>query len=174
MLSWRVLQSRYHHVIGRIKDLVQKVYKITIFYGLNVNTNKTKFLVFTKLPNSDTELTAANQPIESLYKYNSLRSTINENVVYSVELKVRIRTTQSFHKIETIFRNKILSKELEAGIPRCYIFASFAGYSDYGHDEVFEMWLHRRIVRISCTDVAVIFTKSTGKKLRKKRAWTLK
>lgn len=147
--------------IEDLKRVVQKLYENSMHYGLKMNLSKTKFLIFTKNPNPRIELNIANQVIQRVYKYKYLGSFITSNNDSSIELKARIEIARSsFINMRQFFINKTLSNDLKIRMLRCYIFTTLL----YGIEaatltkimmrkiNAFEMWLYRRILRISYVD----------------------
>ena len=144
-----------------LQRIVQKVHDVSIRYGLNMNLGKTKFIVFTKNPDPNVQLIVNNQSIDRVYQYKYLGTLINSNNDFSKELKARIENARrAFINMKQFFCSRALNNDLKMRMLRCYIFTILL----YGIEaatltkammkkiEAFEMWLYRRILRISYVD----------------------
>ena len=103
-------------------------------------------------------LTLDRETIERVERYTYLGSMINANWDQSEEVRCRIEKARTiFNKKKTFFVSKNLSLKLKIRMVRCYILPVLL----YGVEawtmtealmrrlESFEMWIYRRILRIS-------------------------
>ncbi|KAL1446308.1 hypothetical protein WDU94_012325 [Cyamophila willieti] len=141
--------------------LVNKIAMISSKYGLDINSKKTKFMVITKVRNDNAQLTINNQQIERVQHTMYLGTVINENWEATQEIKTRIAKARSaFNKMSKVFKSHDLTIETKTRFLKCYIFSILL----YGAEswtlnesltkklEAFEMWLYRRMLRISWTE----------------------
>ena len=147
--------------LGDLQTLVNNIVECSEDYGLSLNIGKTKFMLITKSSiNNVLDLRAYNQTIERVTKYNYLGTMINENNDCAEEIKIRIEKARAvFTKMKRVFCGRDLSLELKVRLMRCYVLSVlFYGVEtwtmkkiDIKKIDAFEMWMYRRMLRISWT-----------------------
>jgi len=101
-----------------------------------------------------------NKRIEKVQRFKYLGTTINEDWDHLLEIKCRIeRAREAFRKMSQVFKCHDLSFAIQIRLLRCYVFSVLL----YGveawtiteltckKNEAFEMWLYRRMLKISWT-----------------------
>lgn len=144
-----------------LQCLVNKIAAASKKYGLDINNKKTKFMVISKTNIPNIHITINNQPIERVQQIAYLGTTINENWDTTQEIRCRIaRAKAAFNKMNKIFKSHDLTIETKVKLLKCYIFSILL----YGVEswtlnkklikkiEACEMWLYRRVLRISWTE----------------------
>ncbi|KAL1447433.1 hypothetical protein WDU94_013960 [Cyamophila willieti] len=125
--------------------------------GLYINTSKTKAMTFSK-KFKITNITINNLAIEQVHNFKYLGTNITENTSSETEIKSRIeQARRAFTNMKNFFVRNDLSLGLRIRMIRCYIFSILL----YGCEswtmnlamekriEAFEMYLYRRILKIS-------------------------
>lgn len=128
--------------------------------GLKMNVTKTKFMIFSRQPHADASLQIDQRDIERVAQFKYLGCYITEQLDPDKEIKCRIETARTtFMKMRSFFSNDNLNLKLRQRMIRCYIWSVLL----YGAEtwtlkaaavnrlEAFEMWLHRRMLRIPWT-----------------------
>ncbi|KAI5708046.1 hypothetical protein M8J77_015361 [Diaphorina citri] len=141
-----------------LQSLVNKIAAVSAKYGLDINSKKTKFMAISKSNVANANITINNQPIERVTQSSYLGTIINENWDNSQEVRSRIaKATAAFNKMSKIFKSHDLTISTKVRLLKCYIFSILL----YGVEswtlnenttkklEAFEMWLYRRILKIS-------------------------
>jgi Reverse transcriptase (RNA-dependent DNA polymerase) len=141
-----------------LQDMMNRVTKKSEEYGLRLNTAKTKYMVISKEVIPPGRLTVNNKQIERVNKYKYLGTTVGEQWDHSLEIKCRIEQARAtFVKMSSLFRSHDLSVSTKMRVVRCYVFPVLL----YGAEawtlteasskklEAFEMWIYRRMLRIS-------------------------
>ncbi|KAI5707563.1 hypothetical protein M8J77_011831 [Diaphorina citri] len=141
-----------------LQSLVNKIAAVSAKYGLDINSKKTKFMAISKSNIANANITINNQPIERVTQSSYLGTIINENWDNSQEVRSRIaKATAAFNKMSKIFKSHDLTISTKVRLLKCYIFSILL----YGVEswtlnenttkklEAFEMWLYRRILKIS-------------------------
>lgn len=145
--------------IEGLQELLNKVNQTSEVYGLSLNVNKTKYMVISKNPIQPGNLLYINnKPIERKSKFTYLGCTLNENWDHSQEIKHRIEIARNtFIQMKPLLSCRDLNLTLKKRIVRCYIYSTLL----YGVEawtlseamerklQAFEMWIFRRILRIS-------------------------
>ncbi|KMQ95932.1 endonuclease-reverse transcriptase [Lasius niger] len=143
-----------------LKDLqllVNRVRAASETYGLELNTKKTKFMVIsrTEAPGA---LMVGNEKIERVDTFVYLGSVLNARWDPAVEIKSRIEIARStFTKMRPLLCCRDLSLTTKLRIVKCYVYSVLL----YGAEawtltqasekeiDAFEMWIYRRLMRIS-------------------------
>lgn len=144
-----------------LQDLLDRIVEVSSENGLTLNIQKTKYMIVTKSEQDRTDVFIQGERIEQVRKYNYLGTIVNENNEYSEEIKTRIGKARSaFNNMRHVFKSGDLSLNLKTRLLRCYVFTVLL----YGMEtwtlhkttidklEAFEMWVYRRILRISWVD----------------------
>ena len=152
-------------IANTLKGLQQLLNRTTVVseeYGLKLNVAKTKYMVIKKntIPNVD-RLYINNSPLETVQKIKYLGSTVNEKWDHSAEIRQRIEIARgAFQRMRPLLSGHNLSQELRLRLVWCYVFSVLL----YGMEawtlteatinkvQAFEMWVYRRILRISWMD----------------------
>lgn len=143
-----------------LQKLMDRVTEISSQYGLEMNINKTKLLVVSKRNITEDNLYINQNRIQRVKQYTYLGTIINENWDNSQEIRCRIETARSvFIKMSSLFKSHNLNLNMKLRLLRCYVFSVLL----YGVEtwtlnkettkrlEAFELWLYRRILKISWT-----------------------
>lgn len=125
--------------------------------GLHINIDKTKMLVFSK-GNVNANLLIKGNTVQQVSSFKYLGTLINDQIDPRKEIRSRIEQARRvFTQMKTFFTRSDLSLELRIRMIRCYIFSVLL----YGCEswtlnpslernlEAFEMYLYRRVLRIS-------------------------
>lgn len=144
-----------------LQRLMNRVVEVSERYGLRMNTKKTKFMIISKNRRMEGQLLIHNRPIQRVNKYVYLGTNINEEWDHSVEIRCRIEKARAiFLKMGKLFKSRDLPLNTKMRILRCYVFSTLL----YGVEswtlsessckklEAFELWLYRRVLRISWVD----------------------
>ncbi|KAL4120153.1 hypothetical protein QTP88_012884 [Uroleucon formosanum] len=147
--------------IEGLQLLMDRITEASMRYGLDINTNKTKFMIISKEDITGVHLSINQSRIERVHKYQYLGTVINDQWDNAEEIKCRIGKARSvFNLMNASFKSHNLSIQLKIRLLRCYMFSTLL----YGAEtwtltkatsnklEVFELWLYRRILRISWTE----------------------
>lgn len=147
--------------LNGLQQLMNRVYSVSLEYGLDINVNKTKYMVISKSQIPQEHLTLNQLQIERVGKYTYLGTTLNDQWDHSQEIRCRIEKARAvFLKMASVFKSRSLTLTTKIRLLRCYVFSVLL----YGVEswtltdattkklESFEMWLYRRILRISWTD----------------------
>ncbi len=142
------------------QTLLDHVNAVSNRYGLTINTRKTKFMVVSR-KNVDARLFIAGEEVERVHSYKYLGTLLNDSWDCSQEVRARIEQARgTFFKMRDLLCNRNLSLKTRIRIVRCYVFPVLL----YGHEgwtltrtlekklEAFEMWVYRRMLKISWTD----------------------
>lgn len=131
-------------------------------YGLKLNVKKTKYMIISKqnVP-QDNGIFVDETPLEKVHKLTYLGSNINDNWDPSAEVKIRIeRARAAFIRMKKVLCSHDLTLNLRMRMVRCYVFPVLL----YGMEawtlsdamlkrlEAFEMWVYRRLLKISWVD----------------------
>lgn len=145
-----------------LQNLLQRVDRVSTSYGLNINLKKTKIMIVGKSqPIITPDLILRNQTVQRVSAYKYLGCIVNDQNDHSVEIKCRIEQARNvFMKLRHLLCNRSLKVSTRVRLARCYVFSVLL----YGVEswtltqntsnrlEAFEMWVYRRILRISWTD----------------------
>lgn len=144
-----------------LQELMANVTSISYKFGLELNAKKTKYMVISKNQIPYQPLVIGNQRIERVASITYLGTSLNELWDHSVEIKCRIEKARStFIRMRSVFKDRDLHINTKMRLLRCYVFSVLL----YGVEswtltetslkkiEAFEMWLYRRILRISWVD----------------------
>lgn len=145
-----------------LQRLLQRVDSVSASYGLNINLKKTKVMMVGKSSFvSTTDLVVRNEVVERVHSYKYLGCFVNDRSDHSIEIKCRIEQARSaFMKLSHLLCNRSLKISTRVRLARCYVFSVLL----YGVEswtltqkmsdrlEAFEMWVYRRILKISWTD----------------------
>ncbi|KAI5732155.1 hypothetical protein M8J77_022354 [Diaphorina citri] len=147
--------------INDLQSILNKVVRSCEKFGLNINTKKTKYMVISKENQSNTNLLMKGQQLEKVDKIKYLGCNLNSDWETSREIKSRIEQARAtFTRMQNIFKSHNLSMDLKIRMIRCYVFPVLL----YGMEawtitetilkkvQAFEMWIYRRMLRISWKD----------------------
>lgn len=96
--------------LASLQLLMDRVTSYSRQYGLEINTNKTKFMIISKNQNTRGILLVDKTLLEKVNKYTYLGTNVNDNWDHSVEIRTRIE------KARTAFiRMKKVQPRLTAG-----------------------------------------------------------
>lgn len=141
-----------------LQTLINCVNNCSNRFGLNINKRKTKIMVISKNRNVQTNIMIEGKRLEQVEKYKYLGCIINEKWDHSTEIKSRIEQARAaFLKMRKLICCPDLNLQLRMRIVRCYVLPVLL----YGVEawtltqatvkkiEAFEMWIYRRILKIS-------------------------
>ena len=141
---------------------MNKIVECSQEYGLTINVKKTKFMKITKNHNNNREtLTINNRTLEQVDNFTYLGTMISSTNDYSKEIRIRIEKARTnFNRLRRVLCTRELKLDLRVRIARCYVFSTLL----YGMEawtlnattvkklESFEIWVYRRILKISWTE----------------------
>uniref|UniRef100_A0A8D8T8A4 Craniofacial development protein 2 n=1 Tax=Cacopsylla melanoneura TaxID=428564 RepID=A0A8D8T8A4_9HEMI len=147
--------------IQSLQKLMNKITEVSSSYGLDINASKTKVMVISKTPIDNTEyITVNGDRIERVKQCQYLGTCINETWENSQEIRCRIAKARStFNSMGSVFKSHNLTLDTKMRLLKCYVFSVLL----YGVEtwtltqdttkklEAFELWLYRRILRLSWT-----------------------
>lgn len=146
--------------INELKHLVERIQVVSEQYGLKLNTSKTKWMLISKQQQAG-QLVIGTEPVERVEKYCYLGSVVNSQWNQSIEIKSRIEKSRTtFNNMKPLLTSRDLSLKTKIRLAKCYVFSILL----YGVEawtltdllmkklEAFEMWVYRRIMRVSWTD----------------------
>ncbi|GFR82178.1 endonuclease-reverse transcriptase [Elysia marginata] len=143
--------------------LAEAVNKNSNDAGLEMNVKKTKTMVITKFPPSSkaTSIKIKGEEIEQVDSFKYLGQEVNDSNKQGEELKKRINLAKlKFVEMKSIFTSKEIKLRNKLRLVNCYIYSILL----YGADtrtlpqsklnkiEAFEMWIYRRLAKISWKD----------------------
>ena len=144
-----------------LQSLLQRVSDVSEDFGLKLNISKTKWMLISKNKTPIGRLSLNQTPIEHVERYTYLGTIVHNQWEMAAEIKSRVeKARSSFVKMRHIFTNRHVSLPLKLRLLKCYVFPVLL----YGAEawtmteqlmkklSAFEMWLYRRILRISWTD----------------------
>lgn len=149
--------------LSDLQHLIDKVNQHSINLGLKINVVKTKFMIISrcKTPYTTATVTVDHLPIERVSSYKYLGCWLNEQWTCEQEIRCRIEIARSaFIKYKKVFCCRDLNLDLRLRFLKCYVWSVLL----YGVEtwtlttthmnklEAFEMWLYRRILKISWVD----------------------
>ena len=144
-----------------LQNLMERLVHSSQQYGLDINTDKTKLMVISKNRIPTCHLIINNKRIEQVSKYSYLGTIVNEQWEQSQEIKSRTERARAvFNKMKNIFTSHDLTMTIKMKLIRCYVFSVlFYGVESWTLTkascrklEAFEMWLYRRMLRVSWPD----------------------
>ena len=147
--------------IDELQILMDKISSACEDFGLKINVQKTKFMIISRSTNTDCCLRVYNQPIQRVNKFKYLGCIINDNIDHELEIRCRIEQARTaYFKMKKVLTCKDMKLNLRVRLAKCYIFSTLL----YGMEswtisdrslkrlEAFEMWVYRRMLRVSWTD----------------------
>ena len=149
---------------GNEKDLTELTSKMKEVkqFGMKINIKKNKAMVVSKKPNSPKiNIAIDGHNIEQVTSYMYLGSLITEDGRCEKEIKRRImiaRTT--FTNVRTLLSCRCIHLKTRLRAIKCYIWPTlFSGAETWtitksllSRLDAFEMWVYRRVLKISWTD----------------------
>ena len=146
--------------VQALQEIINRVNEEGKKYGLNINEKKTKFMVISRDEHPDVVITINNRGINRVQEFKYLGCYITSNLEPEIEVKRRCGYAKNaFERMKKVFTDKTLSLQLRQRLVKCYIYsillygAETATYTvkAINYLEACEMWLHRRMLRISWT-----------------------
>lgn len=147
--------------IEGLQKLMNKITEVSSSYGLDINANKTKVIIITKEQISSNAQIIVNQVrIERVTQCQYLGTCINESWDNSQEVKCRIAIARNvFNNMSSVFKSHNLTLDTKTRLLKCYVFSVLLyGVEAWTLTEAttkklraFELWLYRRMLRISWT-----------------------
>jgi hypothetical protein len=147
--------------IDELQQVMERVYSVSEEYGLSLNFKKTKWMLISRKQQPARQLRISNILIDHVESYVYLGTNVNAKWEQATEIKARIeRARAAFSNMKKLLISRDLSLPLKLRLVKCYIFPILL----YGVEawtltetltrklEAFEMWVYRRILRISWTE----------------------
>lgn len=129
-------------------------------YGLCMNVRKTKFMVVSR-ERVEATVRIAGKLVERVQSFKYLGCCVNEKWSFDQEVRSRIEQARAaFFRMRGVLCNRNLALKTRIRLLKCYIIPVLL----YGHEgwtltkaleaklQAFELWLYRRILRISWTE----------------------
>lgn len=145
-----------------LQKLLNKLSNISEDYGLQINFNKTKYMIISRKSQHETAtLKIKSTEIERVKKYNYLGTQLNEKWDTSKEIQRRIEMARdAFLKYKKILTSHDVQINTKIRYTKCYVWTVLMYASetwtlkaiDERRLQAFEMWLYRRILRIPWSD----------------------
>jgi len=136
--------------------LINKIGDVGKTQGLKINIGKTKFMIFSRRPHNGTTLELNGSQIERVSRFKYPDSFVAEDLNPDCEMKCRIEIARA---TSNNMRSFLCNDNLNLKLRQCYVWSELL----YGVEtwtlkvrtmnqlENFEMWLHRRMLRIPWT-----------------------
>ena len=144
-----------------LQTLINAITREGDAYGLKINTEKTKTMVISKNKNVNTNITIYNKRIEHVNKFRYLGCWITSDLNPETEIRCRIESARSaFLRMKRLLTNPTISLHIRYRFVKAYIYSIVL----YGTEswtlkarsmqrlEAFEMWVMRRMLKISWTE----------------------
>ncbi|XP_055388393.1 uncharacterized protein LOC129616943 [Condylostylus longicornis] len=149
--------------IEDLQHLMNKVNHHSKKFGLNMNNKKTKYMIVTKhnIPYTNASIYIDNEPIERVNNFIYLGSMLHEGWDSEKEIKRRIEMARGASlNYQKVLTNRSINIELRLRFMRCYIWSVLMygaetwtlKVSSMNKIEAFEMWVYRRMLKISWTE----------------------
>ena len=145
----------------KLQEIVNKVKQESDEKGLNMNVNKTKTMVTSKTEGKEAHINVEGKELEQVKTFKYLGQIIDQNGKCEEEIRQRIAKAKStFLRMKNIFFSRNITMHLKLKLVKCYIMPimSYAAetwtmYKTMENKiEAFEMWIFRRLGRISWKD----------------------
>lgn len=148
--------------IEDLQELVNKIGEQSKSMGLNINIQKTKFMIISRNLKEfeNATITFDTMPIERVDKFKYLGIWLTESWTPDLEIRSRIeQARQAFLRFRKVLTCTDFNLDLRLKFTRCYVWSVLL----YGAEgwtlkvaeinklESFEMWLYRRILKIPWT-----------------------
>lgn len=144
--------------VGDLQLLLDRIKQEGDGLGLNINISKTKFMVISRQEHNDATIYLDGEQVERVKVFKYLGSLITESLDPDREVKCRIETARAvFNKMKSLYCDNSLNFKTRLRMVKCYVWSVLL----YGAEawtlkintmnrlEAFEMWLLRRMLRIS-------------------------
>lgn len=144
-----------------LQNLINSIAKEGDAFGLKINTEKTKAMVISKKENVNTYINIYNKQIEQVHKFKYLGCWITRDLNPETEIRCRIENARSaFLKMNKLLTNPTLSLNIRYRFVKAYIYSILLygseawtmGIRSMRRLEAFEMWIMRRMLKISWTE----------------------
>lgn len=144
--------------MDELKQLLDLLNNKVKHYNLKMNIDKTKLMVISKSTLPTNNLLIDGQRIGRVPKYRYLGCWLNENWNPEQEIRIRIEIARStFIKMQKLYTNKDINLKLRWRLVKCYVLSIlYYGVETWTLNklmenkiEAFEMWLYRRMLRVS-------------------------
>lgn len=144
-----------------LQILINKVTEACNKYGLNLNIKKTKYMSVSKSSIDDRTCKVNGVPLERAHSITYLGCTLDEDWDHTTEVKCRIEKARAaYTRLKKVLSSHDIHMGIRTRMVRCYVFSVLL----YGVEawtltenllkrlEAFEMWVYRRMLRISWMD----------------------
>ena len=147
--------------IDGLQHLMSNLEDCSECYGLDMNISKTKLMIISKNNIQNCHITIKGKYLERVKRYTYLGTNINDQWDHSQEIKNRIERARAvYNKMAKLFTSHYLNINTKLRLLRCYVFSVlFYGVESWTLTETtskkleaFELWLYRRILRVSWTE----------------------
>ena len=146
--------------VAGLQRLMNKLNEVAEEFGMSINIKKTKIMRISKSDARKFEIKVNGQCLEQVSQFKYLGSTITEDGRCQKEVRIRIATAkEAFNKRKCLLSRK-MNRQLKKRIIKSLIW-SVALYGaetwtlakgDISRLEAFEMWIWRRMEKISWTE----------------------
>ena len=145
----------------KLQDILKRVADTSSKHGLYLNSKKTKVMVVRKQKENIT-IKLHNEVLEQVENYKYFRANISEKVTWEQEIKARMVIAKStLNGLQNVWRHKGVRIVLKIRLVKALIW-SIAIYgceawtlnkAEENTINAFEMWVYRRMLRISYTEL---------------------
>ena len=144
-----------------LQKLVDKTKTISQEFGLKINAQKTKVMVFSRShPKPQALITIDGRSVEQVQTFIYLGQMISDDGRSIKEVKRRIGIAKNtFNKMRSILTSMQISTATKVRLAKCYVWSTFLYACETWtitkeiarRIDALEMWIYRRILRISWT-----------------------
>lgn len=144
-----------------LQNMLDRIVEVGVQFGLRINIAKTKMMIISRQEFGNINLTINGEAIERVSRFKYLGATLNEKWDCDEEVKTRIGIAKAtYSRMRNILLQRTLPVDLRLRVIKCYVWPTLL----YGVEtwslkvrtlnriESFEMWILRRMLRISWTD----------------------
>ena len=143
-----------------LQQLMDNLNKVTREFGMKINVKKTKVMCISRKGNSKLKIYVDGQQVDQVSQFRYLGSLISEDGYCTQEIQSRIEMAKKVFMGKKKLFTGIMNLELKKRIMKCLVW-SVALYAaetwtltqtDRRRLEAFEMWIWRRMEKISWLD----------------------
>lgn len=147
-----------------LQEIVDQINETSLEHGLKMNINKTKTMIVRRNIHHDDskiKITVEGKELEQVNKYVYLGVLITEDGKCEEEIKRRIGIARkNFINMKNVLTTRKLKINTKKRLIRCYILSTFLyaaetwtiNKNSWKKIEAFEMWLLRKMMKISYTE----------------------
>lgn len=113
----------FAHSLEGLETLMTRISDISQYYGLDLHTQKTKYIIISKRQILNTKLIINQQPNERVESYSYFGINVYNQWHHSVEIKQHTANVRAeFIKVGTVFRSRDLLLTTKIFALQCYTF----------------------------------------------------